>query len=79
MGEQRSIEEDRKNEKERKNSSVLNMRAQTELSNGCSLAIRTTDERQNGPFFSVAVLHDLMDLMQKGNHFFCLSMKGELK
>lgn len=50
-----------------------NMGSQTQLSNGCSLAIRMEEERKNNSS-SVVILHDLMDLMEKGFLFYSLSM-----
>lgn len=50
-----------------------NMGPQTELSNGGSLVIRMEEERQNNSS-SVVILHDLMDLMEKGILFYSLSI-----
>jgi len=49
------------------------MGPQTELSKGCSLAIRIEAERQNN-LSSVVIPHDLMALMEKGILFYSLSM-----
>lgn len=59
--------------KDRKNSFEYNVGPQTELSNGCSLAIRIEEERQNN-LSSVVIPHDLMALMEKGILFYSLSM-----
>lgn len=54
--------------KGRKNSFEYNMWPQTELSNGCSLAIRIEEERQSN-LSSVVIPHDLMGFNGKGNSF----------
>lgn len=53
-----------------------NIEPQTELSNGCSLAIRMVEERRNSPS-SVVILRDLMDLMEKGILFYCLFVQRD--
>lgn len=62
--------------KGRKNSFEHNIGPQTELSNGCSLAIRMEEKRWNSPS-SVVILHDLMDLMERGILFYCLSVQRD--
>lgn len=53
-----------------------NIGPQTELPNGCSLAIRMEEERRSSPS-SVVILHDLMDLMERGIIFYCLSVQRD--